>query len=316
MDNFKIRDLEPEKDGKALSNLLSIWRRNNTTEEDALESIRTWPSHLFVHHMVGELDGSVVVYGRCAQLGPTQSYAVDVVVEPEFRRRGLGTKMIAQCFEVIKDKPGIKPVSFVHDGDAESLSFATKNGFAPFAEHFESALDVQEFDESPYIPLYEKLEAEGIELKCLTADMSDELKRRFGDCYIECDGQTPDQEELGVMDWESMEGYVFGASWFRPEGAWYATQGDEIVGLSMTGPKSNPFDGKMMTDFTGVRRPWHRKGIATALKAKVAVFCRDFGATKLETFNSSVNESMLAVNHKLGFQRTSGRIMLRKDTTI
>lgn len=315
MDSLKIRDLEPEKDIKVLAQLLSIWRRNNTTEADTLASIKNWPDHLFVRRLVGEVDGQVVAYGRCAQISNIQSYGVDVIVLPEMRRKGIGTKMYEAVWEIAKQKPGILPITFIQDNDEGSLTFAGQLGFKPFAEHFESVLDLETFDESEYFPLYKQLEDEGIVLKCMEPNGPDEIKRRYGDCYIECDGNTPDIAELGQTDWESLEGFVFGAAWFRPEGAWYAIQGDEVVGVSLAGPESDPFDGRMITDFTGVRPPWQKKGIATALKAKVAAFAKDYGATSVETFNSSVNREMLAVNQRIGFKRTKGRIMLRKDTT-
>jgi GNAT superfamily N-acetyltransferase len=69
---------------------------------------------------------------------------------------------------------------------------------------------------------------------------------------------------------------------------------------------------KLSQQDTGVRGDYRGRGIAVAMKSKIIEFAQKHGYDTIETWNSSTNTAMLAINTKLGFKRKTGWIRMEK----
>ena len=96
---FTIRHYVPEQDLSALSRMLteieSIDHDGEDTSEEYLRSMSEWSNFDPVQNVwVAELDGDFVGYGQVLPR-PQSHCSVYVVVHPEHRRKGLGSKLLA-----------------------------------------------------------------------------------------------------------------------------------------------------------------------------------------------------------------------------
>ena len=63
----------------------------------------------------------------------------------------------------------------------------------------------------------------------------------------------------------------------------------------------------------GVRRAYRRRGIATALKVRGILWAKNHGFQGVRTDTDTTNAPMIAINDRLGFVETPGRVEFRKE---
>jgi RimJ/RimL family protein N-acetyltransferase len=94
-----------------------------------------------------------------------------------------------------------------------------------------------------------------------------------------------------------------------PEACVIALDGEEIVGytaLRRYGAGSPEAENRL----TAVRRPWRRRGIATALKRAQIEAARGAGIEKISTTNDELNVGMRSVNERLGYEPEPERVVV------
>jgi GNAT superfamily N-acetyltransferase len=99
--------------------------------------------------------------------------------------------------------------------------------------------------------------------------------------------------------------------WALHDAFFVAKDGERYVGesyllLDLNDPEA------LYQGLTGVRPEYRRRGIAMALKVRVMEYARDRGCKTVKTWNSTLNEGMLSINHKLGFTGHTAWIELEK----
>ncbi len=94
-----------------------------------------------------------------------------------------------------------------------------------------------------------------------------------------------------------------------PEGCVIALEGDEVVGytaLRRYGADSPQAENRL----TAVRRPWRRRGIASALKQAQIEAARAAGIETIATLNDELNVGMRGVNERLGYEPEPERVVV------
>jgi mycothiol synthase len=98
-DSFTIRHYDPENDLSNLSRLLteieSIDRDGEDTSEEYLRASLAWPNYRPAQDVwVAELEGKLVGYTVALQQ-TSENCTIYVVVQPSYRRKGLGSQLLA-----------------------------------------------------------------------------------------------------------------------------------------------------------------------------------------------------------------------------
>jgi GNAT superfamily N-acetyltransferase len=237
------------------------------------------------------------------------TFIVFILVDPHARGRRIGSALWEVSVEFLRACSVTSLISSVRDDDPASLAFAQKHGFSIERRRFSSHLDLNKFDESPYLADIARLEKEGIRF-CTLADFpeNEETTQRFYELNLAVVRDIPGE------DWDLSEypayfkKYEIGGPWFRREGQLLALAGNEWVGFASI--HYNPVNCRAYNANTGVIRPYRGRNIAQALKAQAIRYARRQGAVAIDTDNDSLNAPMLAINQKFGYQPQPGKYKL------
>ncbi len=307
-----IREARHPDDMEAAAKLWSLHHREAITAADMLDRIVNWPEKNPVLRLVAEVDGQVVGFGRTGKMGAATNYMTDVVVLPEFRGQGWGSRIYEPILSFAREAGAESLSTTIAEDSTEGLAFAERAGFTPRSTLVRSRADLVLMNSGEWKPLMDSLHERGYVITSLAQAGGEEKERAFCEAYCAADLDTPDIEDFGLMDWETFKSSIIGANWFDPHLAVYVEWEGEIVGVTIAIPPSADTPTLFHTEFTGVRREHRGIGLAKALKAEVLCRCRERGGTAIVTHNDHANEGMLAVNRQLGFVPTSVRTTLNK----
>lgn len=280
------------------------------------------PEHMFHRFIVRtpqseHLIGVGTVMHRSWAHHPRRFY-VDGYVLPEYWGRGIGKRMYAYAMEMLEP---LRPISIdadTREDRTRSVRFLEERGFELKTREHTSELDLNTFDPGRWAGLIDKVDASGIVVKSLPEVRRDDpdYARKLYDLVCETEQDipfhgtfTPDPFALWLSRFEDAPN--------RIEDAYLlALDGDRYIGLTML-LRSRATDRSLYTGFTAVRRPYRRRGIATALKVRSLAYAKenirtsDGEAPRVMTENE-VNNPMYQINVQLGFKQTPDWLMYMK----
>jgi mycothiol synthase len=235
--------------------------------------------------LIAELDGEVVGAGFGGRSDDPQRGYVAPRVHPEARRRGVGTALLDSLVQFV-DSLGLTRLSG-QVTDPGSRLFAERYGFAESDRQVEQVRHLH--GEIPVDPLPAGVEVATIAERPELLEAAYPLARDEGYPDLAVEGSI----SIPLEDWLHDEATL-------PEGSFVALADDDIVGFS--GLMAHDNDGVAEDGLTVVRREWRRRGLAKALKQRELAWARDAGFAEVVTWTQSGNESMRAVNERLGYE--------------
>ena len=248
-------------------------------------------------------------YVREADAAPNL-FTVWVIVAAEHRGEGIGSALWETMLKELKALGAGRLRSEVGDRDAQSLAFAEHRGFAIAEHYFNYLLDLDTFDETPYLPAMDDLQARSIRF-CALSDFPDtpQTRRKLYDLNISyvLDSSHPS----APWTFPGFEEFVIRAPWFRREVQLLAVDGDQWVGMAAVSVFPEP--GTAYNLHTGVLPAYRRQKVATSLKVLAIRYARQSGAHSLLTDSNLRNTPILAINRKLGYTPQPGTYTLICD---
>jgi GNAT superfamily N-acetyltransferase len=232
-------------------------------------------------------------------------FRIHIAVEPDRRKQGIGARLHAEVVRFAGGAGATRLEGQARDDLAESLAFAQRRGYLIERHAFTSTLDLVRFDERPFVAALDRAQAAGICFFSL-ADLDPATEEHRRKLYALNRKTALDNPGNGGVfaDYEAFSRNVFQACWFRADGQILAADGDEWVGLAAVGLLQG--GEAAYNAFTGVRRAYRGRGLATALKLLAIRRAREYGAQAISTNNDSQNAPMLAINRMLGYQPEPG----------
>ena len=247
----------------------------------------------------------VGIFHHSADRFHPQKFFLDINVLPNQRNQGVGQNLLKHLLTQLEDYQVVTVRAVTRLDWTHSISFLEKSGFTEEYRAWESRLDVQGFDVSPYLRLEEQLKRDGIELKSYadligTPDLAHELWR----LEMDASRDMPDPEPFTETGFERFETRALKNPDFVPEAYLVAVKTGSDQKLEFLSESTLWWsEGKpdAWNGATGTRREWRGKKLALALKVKNILWAKQMGITQIKTFNDDVNRPMLAINEKLGF---------------
>lgn len=216
-----------------------------------------------------------------------------VVVEPDRRRRGLGSALFdrASAHLLAHGARELRTWSFP-EGDA----FLEQRGFRRTREERVSAVDPRTVDTSRLDEPPPNVLVVGLR----------EVEHRLLEVhavYAEAAADMPaDHAETNIPYGEWLAETVADPD-LTHEGSFVVLVDDRVAALSWL--KVDPRHGLAEHDLTGTARAFRRRGLARLAKLAVLRWAAANGVTRVSTGNDAENAGMLAINDELGFRPLS-----------
>jgi GNAT superfamily N-acetyltransferase len=235
--------------------------------------------------LVAELEGEIVGAGLGGRSDdPARGY-VAPRVHPESRRQGVGTELLGRLLEFVKSLRLVRVSGQVTDPG--SKAFAERFGFAESDRQVEQ---VRRLDgEIALDPLPDGIEVVTVADRPELLEAAYPLARDEGYTDLALEGSI----SIPLDEWLHDEATL-------PEGSFVALADGVIVGYS--GLMRHDNEGVAEDGLTVVRRVWRRRGLGKALKQRELAWARDAGLLEVVTWTQSGNDSMRAVNERLGYE--------------
>lgn len=222
-------------------------------------------------------------------------------VLPELRGRGVGGALLAAIAEHARARGAGELWGRIRADDEATLAFAGRRGFSEVGRERDVMLDLSKVPPAaPDTPA-------GITLVTF-AERPDLIRAVFAvDTEVSVDVPSHGTNKpMTFEDWsrENLEGP--GAF---PAGCVIALERGQVVGytaLRRYGAGSPEAENRL----TAVRRPWRRRGIATALKRAQIEAARTAGIETISTTNDELNVGMRGVNERLGYEPEPERVVV------
>lgn len=255
---------------------------------------------------VVEVDDRIVAFGLLCEAYWAEAkdqYFGSCNVDPDFRNQGIASEYFKFFTEILSKKNAKFMKAKTREDQSLGQQFLEQKGFVQAMRYPRSHLDITSFDFEPYEGLNSKLNDSGIQLTSISnlRDSDTDWKSKLLDLTHAILRDVPMPEPFKEISLEQYEREHLSNPSFHPPAWWIAIDGDEYVGMSCLGVRTEPSKDLLQTGLSGVRRDYRRQGICTALKVKTFEFAKEFGSKIIETDNEE-NNPMYQINLKLGFK--------------
>jgi GNAT superfamily N-acetyltransferase len=232
-----------------------------------------------------------------------------LAVDRAYRRQSIGRALAAALEHFAAQNGAIELSIDVRDDAPDDRAFAERRGYLLDRHIFESVLDVDRFDETPFLPVVEQV-GRAFRIFTLADEPGEESERKVYELRKTTVPDQPGMDGSGAPSFEQWRRERLNHPGARHDLLLIAADGDRYVGETYL--RWNEPTRSMYTNYTGVLPEYRGRHLALVLKVLGVRLARKFGALTMRTNNDSQNGPMLAVNRKMGYRPEPGLHFLRK----
>ena len=173
-------------------------------------------------------------------------------------------------------------------------------------------LEVAGADVSPLPALVQRLANEGISISTLAEERVRDPRcvEKLYELEMTLRQDDPASSHIKPPAYNAREALMWlEMPYVIPDAYFIAKRGDEYIGVSDVS-LFEAMPGGLTQGFTGVRRRYRRRGLATALKSHGILYARTNGYSIIQTFNRPQQTAIRDLNEKLGFKFAFETVML------
>lgn len=263
--------------------------------------------------LIIELDGRIVGYVRVQwndQHDGSRAYESVAILRPELRGQGIGSSMLAWIEQRNRELAAAHPddgrprwlQAGCWDGDAYATRLLLRHGYEAVRRGFEMVRPTLDDLPEVHVP-------DGLELRAVTsADY-----RRIWEAAVEAFRDHWGGSDESEADWLRFSEDPR----YEPTLMVVAFAGDEVAGAVVNvldrADETDAGEVKGVLDAVFVRRPWRRRGLASALVAQSLHVLRERGATRavLGVDGENPNQAM-TLYERAGFRIATSQTVWRK----
>ncbi|GAB3933963.1 GNAT family N-acetyltransferase [Kribbella albertanoniae] len=286
-----IREVRSDADYQAWRWVRMVVHPNERCPSTAdLQEMAT-PERLLV---LAESEGQVFGSGLADRSEEAERAFLAPRVLPEWRRRGVGTELLEALVDHAVDHGYSRAGSGV--GDEGSLAFAERFGFVETDRQIEQVRMIG-VEAQPTPP-------QGYEIVAV-ADRPELWQAAYSQVAVATfpDMDVPSLLQVSLEDWE--------CEWINEPAAMFVAVADgKVVGVAGLMLDSD-LPHRAEVAYTGVRREWRGRSVASTLKRTSMAWAAAHGITEIYTWTQAGNANMRRLNEHLGFTYGAVSISVR-----
>ncbi|HWP62748.1 MAG TPA: GNAT family N-acetyltransferase [Candidatus Binatia bacterium] len=315
---LRLRPWAGDTDAEAVAELKNraytfdrIERR--TTGDLVRHELRTLPGFdLGADLVLAELDGRLVALARHhreLESDGTPVHWLSGVVDPDLRGRGIGRfllhRNLARARAVAAAAPSERPPvasAWLAETEAGAIALLEGEGFRPVRSFFDMVRP--SLDDLPLAPL-----PEGLEIRPATPETARRILEADAEAFRDHWGHTEltDEDVRSVLEDPDTDLDLWQVAWHGDEVAGVVIVLVRDVDLRLLGRRRGWLDD------VAVRRPWRRRGLATALMVRAMAALRARGLEEAALGVDAENPSgAVALYERLGFRKTMRYAVYRR----
>ena len=288
----------------------------------AVDELKHWDDgwehdRFFKRRVVAEVAGTIVGYSDTfhhrGEFVP-ENYALELVVAPRARRRGIGATLYDAAVAVLRARGAHWIRNGVKETEAGGVAFARAIGAVELDRQWESRLDLAAFDRAPFAGASARVAAAGVRITSLAAEMARDphALREAYELHESVRLDVPSLDPTTRGTYERFEVDTLRSPYALPEAHFIAIRAGRYVAECSMG-KEGTDPGVIYQHLTGVLRDERGSGIAMSLKLRTIEYATEAGFREIRTWNASINRPMLAINEALGFTKEPAWITFGRD---
>ena len=301
--------------------LAEIWNANYpdypTTPDELQLDDRQREKRCRRERWLGEVDGRVVGFGgfdQPATMYHPRRFSLLLNVLPDFQRRGIGSALYERVAAELAQFDPLSLRAIAGEDMAGRIRFLEARGFREEDRCWESQLEMSEFDPASFAGCEERTGIQGIEIRTMSElEAEPNRDRKLHELISEVQADMPNPEPYTRVSYEAFLKRMREDQSLLPDAFFVAVDRGDYVGVHFL--RQVPGSRALMTGDTGVVRSHRRRGLALALKLRGITYARAHGHPLIRTLNVSSNQSILALNQRLGFRRSLAWVGFIKEFT-
>ena len=264
------------------------------------------------HYVVENGPGKqIIAYGAVEQTVYLPKYRLLLVTDPQWLKRGAVDLLIDRLMEDLREAQAITVSCRQYASETELVSLLQSRGFEETSRALDLRLDVATADvEAPG----QRFADEGISITTFAEEREQDPRcvEKLYELTTLLDGDDPARGPFVPPAYNAREALMWmEMKYVLPDAYFIAKRGDEYVGVSDVS-LFEAMPGGLTLGFTGVKREYRRRGLATALILHGIEYARSHGYRIVQSFVKPQQAAIRALNEKLGFQLLFENVMLEK----
>jgi RNA polymerase sigma factor (sigma-70 family) len=256
----------------------------------------------------------IIAYGAVEQTVYLPKYRLLLLSDPQWLNHGAGDLLLDQLMTDLVEAKAITVSCRQYASETELVELLKRRGFEEASRVLDLRLNVAELDVSPLLPVLRRIEEQGITITTFAEerDRDPRCVEKLYELTTLLSQDDPVRGPLAPPAYNAREALMWmKMPYVLPDAYFIARRGDEYVGVSDVS-LFEAVPGGLTQGFTGVKRDYRRRGLATALRVREILYAQSHGYSMIQSSNKPEQIAIRALNEKLGFELMFEHVMLEK----
>lgn len=270
----------------------------------------------FRRHYVVEDAGTkqLIAYGAVEQSIYLPKYRLLLLTDPLWLKRGVGDLLLDRLTADLSEAKAVTVSCRQYASETELVSLLERSGFEVASRVLDLRLNVATVDASSFAPLLSRIKDQGISISTLAEERARDPRcvEKLYELTTILSQDDPARSPLAPPSYYAKEALMWlEMKYVLPDAYFIAKDGDDYIGVSDVS-LLEAVPGGLTQGFTGIKRDYRRRGLATALKISAIAYAQGHGYQLIQSFNKREQPAIRALNEKLGFELMCEHVVLEK----
>src|SRR5689334_1611171 len=256
----------------------------------------------------------IIAYGAVEQTVYLPKYRLSLLSDPVWLKRGAGELLLDRLLSDAVEAKAITVSCRQYASEIELVDLLQSRGFEEVSRVLDLRLNVPDADVSSFPAVLKQIEEQGISITTFAEERERDPRcvEKLYELTRLLQQDDPARGPLAPPAYNAGEALMWlEMPYVLPDALFIAKRGDEYVGVSDVS-LFEALPRGLTQGFTGVRREYRRRGLATALKVCEVLYAQSNGYQVIQSFNKPEQVAMRALNEKLGFVVMLEQLLLEK----